>query len=212
MSTKPKFVVHPLPSSFGGDRFPAHKPDDTSCPTCTRITDLERQLEVVREQWRQWQPTSGGPTWWTPEFEAVKDGRSERMTRVGACGYCGELIGFGASHASDCWREEERKEPEVSNYTKSAEIAGKLLKHMEEAGCKLPSATLYTDGSGYFTAYLKDEVVARKVFGSYLPDVILYRRSMSDEDDVNFDFKTGSLEKYTSVCHACKRPLEEENE
>ena len=38
---------------------------------CDQLEEAQMKLKVVREQWRQWQPTAGGPTWWTPEFEAV---------------------------------------------------------------------------------------------------------------------------------------------
>ncbi len=48
MSDKRKFVVHPLPASFGGGRFPAHQRGDTSCPTCAHEADLERQLVEVQ--------------------------------------------------------------------------------------------------------------------------------------------------------------------
>ncbi len=48
MVDKRKFVVHPLPTSFGADRFPAHKRGDTSCPSCAHEAELERQLADER--------------------------------------------------------------------------------------------------------------------------------------------------------------------
>ncbi len=127
------------------------------------------------------------------------------MSEIGACHYCGAFVGLGAHQ-----HREERREPEVDSYTKSAEIAGKLLKHMEEAGCNVPSVTLFADGSGHLTSYLKDEVVAREVLGLYLSEVKLYSQSSAIKGDVNFNFTSGMLESYISVCHTCKRPLEEE--
>ncbi len=53
MSEKRKYIVHPLPSNFVGDRFPAHKPNDLSCLTCSRIDDLERQLTEAQENIEQ---------------------------------------------------------------------------------------------------------------------------------------------------------------
>ena len=50
MSDRRKFVVHPLPASFGADRFPAHKRGDMSCPTCAHEADLERQLKETQER------------------------------------------------------------------------------------------------------------------------------------------------------------------
>ncbi len=127
------------------------------------------------------------------------------MRKIGACHYCGAFVGLGAHQ-----HREERKEPEMDSYTKSAEIAGKMLEHLEEARCGVPSVTLFVDGSGHFTVYLKDEVVAREVLGLYLPEAQLYRHNRVNSDDVNFNFSTGNLDSYTSVCHTCKRPLEEE--
>ena len=88
----------------------------------------------------------------------------------------------------------------MNNYTKSADIAGKLLEQMEEAGCDIPSATLFADGSGHFTVYPKDEVVVYEVLGLHLPGAQLYNRSSSNSNEVHFDFSTGKLQKYTSVC------------
>ena len=37
----------------------------------TSLFEAQRKLDVVKKQWQEWQPTKGGPTWWTAEFEAV---------------------------------------------------------------------------------------------------------------------------------------------
>ena len=100
----------------------------------------------------------------------------------------------------------------MNNYTKSAEIVGKLLDNMEKAGCKIPSATLFNDGSGCFTVCMADEVVAHEVLALHLPEARLYRRSRSKEEAVCFDFSTPILENYMSVCPRCRRPLNGEQE
>lgn len=106
--------------------------------------------------------------------------------------------------------EEERKEPEMSNYTKSAEIAGKLLEQMEEAGCSVPSVTLFADGSGCFIVHKKDEEVVYEILHFRLPKTHFYQHDLSDSGEAQFDFSLTDLEKYTSICSTCKRPLEKE--
>ena len=101
---------------------------------------------------------------------------------------------------------DERKEPEMSKYTKSAEIAGKLLGQMEEVGCKLPAVRLYFDGSGHFLVYVEDEEVAYELLHLRLPEVHFYKHDADSRQGVEFDFTSSDLEKYTSICPTCKRP------
>ena len=104
--------------------------------------------------------------------------------------------------------EKKRRETKMSDYEKSAEVAGKLLKHLEEAGCAVPSVTLFEDGSGHFEIYEEDEATARDIFARYLPEVKLYTHTGLDSDETHFNFSPSDLEKYTSTCETCKRPLE----
>ncbi|KKL19308.1 hypothetical protein LCGC14_2466800, partial [marine sediment metagenome] len=101
------------------------------------------------------------------------------MRKIGACHYCGAFVGIGAHQ-----HREESKEPEVDSYTKSAEIAGKLLKHMEEAGCKLSTVTLYHDGSGHFRVYKEDEKVAYELLHLRLPEAHFYRHGADSRQGV----------------------------
>ncbi len=105
-------------------------------------------------------------------------------------------------------RKKERRETEMSNYEKSAEVAGKLLQHLEGASCRTPSVTLFDDGSGYFEISEKDAAAAREVFSSYLPGVFLYESPGQNSSEIHFEFETPILEQYASVCGTCKRPLE----
>ncbi len=124
------------------------------------------------------------------------------------------MMNFGLlQYCYNKWgQEEERKEPEVSSYTKSAEIAGKLLKHMEEAGCRFPSVHLYGDGSGHFVLRSEDKKIGLGVLDLYMPGVSFSQVLLTSHFGDKSEFAFNNLKEYTSVCYTCKRPLEEENE
>ena len=124
------------------------------------------------------------------------------MRKIGACYYCGAFVGIGAHQ-----HREESKEPEVDSYTKSAEIAGKLLEHLNAAGCEAPSVVLFDDGSGEFRVQFRDLRLANEVFTQHFSHSYPF---VEFDDAYIRAFSVHDLERYTSVCPTCKRPLEAE--
>lgn len=96
----------------------------------------------------------------------------------------------------------------IEKYTHSAKYAGKMLTHLDEAGCFCPSVVLFGDGSGHFIIHKNNQTIADGVFKRYLGNVPYKSRIEGRIDkDLEYAIEFGTFDAYRDVCHSCNRPL-----